>query len=366
MNKCGCTVDVVATTINDGFISISSNGRGFGNVSGIHKSDVSIRGMKIGLGLVWYAGNNEIGGMVKREDEFLEIVKMSSEDFFNSEIADKGHIALVAIANVGDYNIYVSAVSYLGNNHYLFASKIFNVAAIWSNADIILPKEVNIPHGGNVVEVDVTKDKYSKQAEFGDVTITKMKIALGNVREELFKQVKKDLKYLEVPTPTDFVDIQPYGIKDNYFANVSSFYKNNSSLSGISDLSVNVNQELFFNNLLLLCWENECNSMEVHELKNNKNSLFVPCGGRVFVSSGNKTACLTDNCIINFDKMSVNENGFIINSSFGFNVNGVLFEHEKFVVPIIPKGTLAYQFDDIDSLINVNKIVKYSKKNKGK
>jgi len=378
--ECPCLFDAVCFSEDVGFFHITSNGV-IGDVRGLFKSDINIKGMRFACGLTWYAGNYEIGGMIKRGEDYIELIKMDAVDFFDNSDVKNGNVALLGVATLGDYYVYVAAVAYMGGNSFLFASRVFNVAQVWKEADIFLPKNTGIMCIDKK-EIKVEDYDYTKSYK---VRNTRIITKQSEARKELFKIVKKDLEALNVKVPgkdennqeIEIVDMYPYTLKDNYFISESAAYFNADK---ILDISPQIDLSNVFSNYIFLCWtpKGNCAKAKCHILKKEDDDTFllipesigVLMTSSIVVDKNKQKKVATDILINKFTKIwdvSKWTDYFLVvpdgkESSFYINTpNKNLLEYKEFIVPAIPEDTLAGQNEEIDSIVGISKIITYKK-----
>jgi hypothetical protein len=365
--QCPCKLELVCFSEDYGFFKVDSTGE-FGDVKGLFKSDINIKGMRFAGGLTWYGGNYEIGGMVQRDDEFLEIIKMDADDFFNNSDVKNGNIALLCTAVLDNYYVYVAAVAYMGGSSFYYASNVFNIASTWRDADITLPSKNSICNSKEIV--DVTKSDYSK---FYRVSSKRVISSQMNARVNLFKYVKDDLKSLNIPIPSkeDIIDIYPDGIKNNYFLTLNGVYLNDTF---ISDFTIDIDKSNVFSNYIFYCVSHS-NASCVKEciyLDNGNSKLVFPKEiGKLFISGKSKDKYYTYSIKADSKKelpsdlswpdyflaaSMTKDSKLMINTP-----NKNLIEYINFIVPVIPEDTLAFQSEEIDSIVGASKIIKYIK-----
>jgi len=369
--KCPCVLDAVCVTENPGFIKVTSNGNN-GDVKGIYKSDVNIKGMRFATGLTWYAGNYEIGGLVQRDEEYLEIVRMDAVDFFDNVDVENGNIALLCAVSINEYDVYIAAVAYMGSGSFYFASNIINVAQVWKDSDIILPDKDNSCISSDTI--DLSDKVYAK---FIKVNSSRIITNTDSARKDLFKVVKTDLKRLKVKVPGEGIDImEAYSatLDKVLFITTQGIYENDTK---ISDLVFQIDQKKkdsnIFSNYIFTCWSVKsyyC-GLECVKLDNGQYKLSIPKrNGHLYISGlvENKPHTFIYDSKTDLNIKEDKWTDYFLVTTLGKDkkimvnsINKNLIEYKDFVVPIIPKNTLVFQDIEIDGIIGISKIIQYTK-----
>jgi len=362
---CPCRLNIVCISEDKGFFHVKSN-KSVGDVKGLFKADVDIKGIRFALGLMWYGGNYEIGALVKRDEEYVEVIKIDADDFFDNVDVKDGNVALLSVLPLGNYDVLISAAAYMGGNIFLYASRVINIASVWRDSDIVLPEKHNI-HCREVEEVDVTEVNYAKSYK---VTNGRYLFDQDKARTELFDLVKKDLKKLGKKPPEDIYDAYAYGTESILYFTKDSVYIDDED---ISEVSFEIDKQNIFSNYIFYCWEESvCRRGKCIALNNGNSLLYLPTKtvGQFFITGkdlkGNAaTYSLTTEKTISYQMAWADY--FLVASDkedekIMFNSpSGNLIEYYDFVVPVIPEDKLTNQSEEINSVVGVSKITVYTK-----
>jgi len=366
-NSCGCELDICVFTEDKGFIRIISKGE-IGDVNGLNKSDVDIKGLRFANGLMWYGGNYEIGGLIQRDEEYIELVKTDAPTFFRNNEIENGNIALLCAVDVGDYKTFVAAVAYMGAGVFYYSSKIYNIAQIWKNSDIILPNANSFKKDGIVIDLTKRDD----ESEFYDITNTRLFSKEENARYDLYKQVKTDLKVLGIEVNSGIIDVYSdiSGTIWTYNHDTKQVSNNNNKSY---EFSLETDLSNIFSNHFHLYWSpttSNCFSSMCELLYNGNSRLAIPRKGAYLYFTGNTSDGYYALCIAS-EKKWLLEKGWTKYSytllldegkKFSFNTpDNNLVEYENFIVPVLPSDTLNYQEQDINAILGDSKIITYTK-----
>jgi len=365
-NNCGCEFDICVFTEEKGFVRIKAKDE-LGNVYGLIKPDVNIKGMRFANGLMWYGGNYEIGGLIQRDDEYIELIKTDVSNFFNNNEIKDGNIALLCAIDIGDYKTYVAAVAYMGSGIFYFSSKIYNVAQVWKNSEIILPDKNSFKSDGRVVDLTNIND----ESEVSNVTNVRIFSTENNARYDLYKQVILDLKTIGIEIPDGTIDVYSTegGIVYSYNHDKGLITGGNTEIS----FKLNVDLSNVFSNHFHLYWcssNSNCFSSSCDLLFNGTSYLAIPRKGAYLYFTGSdngnyKAVCLTTNKEWDLrEQWTTYSFTLSLKEGMKFSLNtpdNNLVEYEKFTVPLLPADTLNYQEEDINAILGDSKIITYTK-----
>ena len=342
-----------------GFLYVESDGYG-GVVTGLHKSDVAIRGIREAAGLLWYAGNSEIGAAIDMNGYFREIVTMPSDDWFGTDTSSM-KIALVSALYVGDGTVFVAAVANMGNDRFLYASKYIYIDAVFASLD-------PAPAGNNFAFEAIEMEAMHDSADFADITRARVVANRSVARRSLYAYVKSDLEALGKAVADDaFIDVgKSYDGSLLYLhedGSISTEYGEKHAYSGakidLSNVYSNYFATVFFDK------DKACMRKEAISI----NGYIIPKSG--FLTSAGYPLGDGRFRIVSIDGGSAVE--FLHDGNYAAGIcyhdetmrlmvnspKGNMFEFMHFVVPGIPNGMLSGQTQDISAAISVAQPVQY-------
>jgi len=360
--KQACYLKAVVFSEDVGFFEVVSNGK-MGGINGLFKSDVDVKGLRFATGLTWYAGNYEVGALVNRDGEYLEIVKMSAKDFFDNDDVENGNVALLCAVSAGNYGVYVAAVAFMGGGDFLFASNIINVAGTWKDSDIGLPKKID----GYIAKdtIDLSDKDYTNLIKVSSKRIVSSQ---KTARQDMFKIVASNLDDLNIPKPdSDILDVYAKTPDTNIFLTDKGVYVDDNK---VSDYTVDVDMSNLFSNYIFNC--STKTETEAELLDNGDSLLCVPTTNDNFAISGFKddvlkTYIFKNDALLEYEDIDKWTDYFLYNVSRGVGESIVintqdknLIKYKDYVLPPIPKDTLSDQTKDIKSIVGISRIIKYT------
>jgi len=196
-----CKIDILCSTNDVGIIRFNAKTT-FGKVSGVFKSTVDIRGLRFANGMIWYAGDYEVGSFVIVDGEFFELVNEDAETFFKYPDINSSKIALLNAIPVSDYQTLVAAVAYIGGDRFIYSSKLLNLKGFFYNSNIQLPDDTNLKLKIiNKINTEETSN------DLVDVTNVTIKATKSTARKELYKVLVNDLKKFNICFIDNVVEI---------------------------------------------------------------------------------------------------------------------------------------------------------------
>ena len=359
MLECGCPVSLCINSEDVGFLYVQSDGYG-GIVTGLHKNDVAIRGIREAAGLLWYAGNSEIGALADMDGLFREIVTVPADEWFGTDTSGM-NIALIAALYIGEGTVFVAAVAYMGNGRFLYVSKYIYIDAVFASLNPAPPS--------NSFIFDAEEQEASHMAtEFIDLTRVRVVAHQDSVRRALYAYVKSDLQRIGKSVPQDgFVDVgRAYDGRLLYLHENGSLSLEDGAHYSYSGAAID--QSNPYSNLLVsIFFDRTISCLRKHAI--SINGYIVPVSG--FLT----TACYPLKRgmfrIVSVDSGALFE--FAHNSSYAAGTcyhsealrlvlnspQGNLLEFMQFIVPGIPNGMLSGQTQNINAAISVAQPVQY-------